>query len=514
MTVEPALLPQVHIVQGTGPYAIGGPYAAGAVRAAVILNGARSELAPGADFTVLPSSSETTGNLTLAAGIATAFAGGQLHIRRDIVAEQGWVGVGGEREKGLEAQLDLLTMRIQDLDRLVAGALRVDDLLSAFVPVAGASVVFGPDGQPAAGPSVATITGAVAAAAAAAASATAAAASAAAAEAAENTILKPRGQWLTATAYQVGDLVHEAGSQYEVTIDHAAGSFAVDLAAGRLRIFVSKGATGAGSGDVLAANAGSEYAPVASTFRNNLALPVSPTTKFTGEDVLAKAYDRGGFWNVGATNTNMPAGGADGDHLIVKRVDDNNLVLIWLFANGKIATNKRAAGVWTGWIMQATEAFVAAAIAASEQIIHVRDEKPSGTNGGTFTTGSYVTRALNTVKTNTIPGAALAANRITLPAGIYEIAASAPAQAVNLHKALLYNVTDGAATIMGTSAYAASSYGGHSRSEVRGRFTIAGAKDFEIRHGCQTTLATIGLGAAASFGDVEVYTDVMIRRIS
>ena len=42
--------------------------------------------------------------------------------------------------------------------------------------------------------------------------------------------------------------------------------------------------------------------------------------------------------------------------------------------------------------------------------LHIQDQKPQGTYGGTFTAGAWRTRDLNTVLTNTITGASLAAN--------------------------------------------------------------------------------------------------------
>ena len=65
--------------------------------------------------------------------------------------------------------------------------------------------------------------------------------------------------------------------------------------------------------------------------------------------------------------------------------------------------------------------------------LHIQDQKPQGTNGGTFTSGAWRTRDLNTVLTNTITGASLADNQITLPAGKYYVEASAPAYQTFAH---------------------------------------------------------------------------------
>ena len=72
--------------------------------------------------------------------------------------------------------------------------------------------------------------------------------------------------------------------------------------------------------------------------------------------------------------------------------------------------------------------------------------KEQGTQGGAFTAGAWQTRDLNTVLTNTITGASLTANQITLPAGKYYVEASAPctgrANLEIVHVTRLHNITD------------------------------------------------------------------------
>lgn len=150
----------------------------------------------------------------------------------------------------------------------------------------------------------------------------------------------------------------------------------------------------------------------------------------------------------------------------------------------------------------------------------IRDQKSSGTNGGTFTSGAWQTRDLNTVVLNNIPGASLAANQITLPAGTYVIDAGVPGGDCNLHKAALYNITASAFIDYGTSENSNNS--GHmygvevvqTRSRILSKFTLANTSVLEIRHQCDRTSATgIGFGTATSLGVPEIYTTVEITRI-
>lgn len=143
----------------------------------------------------------------------------------------------------------------------------------------------------------------------------------------------------------------------------------------------------------------------------------------------------------------------------------------------------------------------------------VVDEKTSGTAGGTATSGAFRTRDLTTVKLNTISGASLATNQITLPAGTYTIEASAPAYRCDLHVVRLQNITDAATTLTGTSEVTEQAGAiVTTRSHILGTFTIAGSKAFEVQHRVQTTSAGSGFGNANGF-QAETYTIVKIQKV-
>lgn len=147
MTREIAAPIPASTVMGIGPYAVPLPYAAGSISAVVILDGVRTVLTA-SQFSLVPAASETAGNLFLSPAAATAFAGGRLYISRDTSVQQGWAGVLGERERGLEAQLDVLTMAVQDLRRTADRSIRLDQ---ATMPVAiqpGGTLRFDTSGRP------------------------------------------------------------------------------------------------------------------------------------------------------------------------------------------------------------------------------------------------------------------------------------------------------------------------------------------------------------------------------
>jgi hypothetical protein len=148
-------------------------------------------------------------------------------------------------------------------------------------------------------------------------------------------------------------------------------------------------------------------------------------------------------------------------------------------------------------------------------LLHVRDEKTANTNGGTFTSGDWRTRTLNTVKTNQITGASLGSDQITLPAGTYDIYALAPGALCQAHKAKLRNVSDSADAILGQSTGAGSSGGKtQTNSVVSGRFTIAAEKVFELQHRCETTRNDDGFGQKSNFSVIEVYAEVKIWKVA
>lgn len=103
------------------------------------------------------------------------------------------------------------------------------------------------------------------------------AASSAAAAAASATLasLTPdwKGAWVTSTAYELGDLVSQSGSTYICVVAHTSGTFSTDFSTNAYwELFSSIGASGGGTGDMLAANNLSDLDNVV-TARGNLGVP-------------------------------------------------------------------------------------------------------------------------------------------------------------------------------------------------------------------------------------------------
>lgn len=163
----------------------------------------------------------------------------------------------------------------------------------------------------------------------------------------------------------------------------------------------------------------------------------------------------------------------------------------------------------------ATTAFVAAAVAAGgsqSSILHVQDQKSTGTAGGSAGSGVQ-TRTLNTVLKNEITGASLASNQITLPAGGYRIRANAYCYAGNRHKLFLYSITGSANIAEGMSHFANSGTGVNNIAILNCEITLAAGTVLELRHYIQNAQATNGLGEPVSQG-LEIYSEVIIEKVA
>jgi len=150
---------------------------------------------------------------------------------------------------------------------------------------------------------------------------------------------------------------------------------------------------------------------------------------------------------------------------------------------------------------------------------YLKDVKSSGTAGGTFTSGSYQTRDLNTSEGDFSKFGSLASNQFTLDSGVYDIEWTAPAacnggNAVSGHKSRLYNITDAAVVSIGSSEIVDGISGVAVTNRSKGicSLTLTSPKTFEVQHRCTSTLATSGFGLATSFGDDEIYTQVKITK--
>ena len=170
--------------------------------------------------------------------------------------------------------------------------------------------------------------------------------------------------------------------------------------------------------------------------------------------------------------------------------------------------------VGVGTVSPSVTLDVAGFIGGAYPMIQVRDHETQNTAGGTFTSGAWQTRTLNTVTTNTISGASLSSNRITLPSGTYYATFSAPAFMVDRHQVRISSISGAAVQILGQNAYADAANSVQSNSQGDGVFTIpaSSSTQIELQHRCSTTRAANGLGVEVNVS-TEVYGIVNIWQI-
>ena len=139
----------------------------------------------------------------------------------------------------------------------------------------------------------------------------------------------------------------------------------------------------------------------------------------------------------------------------------------------------------------------------------IADQKSSGTQGGTATSGAWRTRDLQTEIADPDGIVSISTNEFTLGAGTYLIKWTTPAHTIVHNQTRLYNSTDATEVAVGQSAMMNVSGVGISGGSAR--TTITGSKAFRIEHRCSTTLSSEGFGRACSFG-TEQYTLVEIYK--
>lgn len=143
--------------------------------------------------------------------------------------------------------------------------------------------------------------------------------------------------------------------------------------------------------------------------------------------------------------------------------------------------------------------------------IKIVDKKTFGTAGGTFTSGAWRTRDLNTIEKDDTTMVTVSSNQITLPAGTYEVDIMASAQACNSNRTRLYNITGSVTLLDGSTEYASATYAGKTNSYIKGKIILANTTVVEIQHYCTTT-GTYGTAMNVS-GIDEIYTTATFRKM-
>ena len=137
------------------------------------------------------------------------------------------------------------------------------------------------------------------------------------------------------------------------------------------------------------------------------------------------------------------------------------------------------------------------------------DVRSEGQDGGTFTSGQWQVRDLNTEYYDPDGIVTLSSNIFVLQAGYYFIRFSATAHRVGTHKCVLFRESGTQTIFAQGSSERLVTDGGSNRSEGVWRGQISGTVNLQIRHRCSSTRDNDGLGKAST-ADEELYTIVEI----
>jgi len=154
-------------------------------------------------------------------------------------------------------------------------------------------------------------------------------------------------------------------------------------------------------------------------------------------------------------------------------------------------------------------------IAASLTSWSITDQKPVNTPGGTSAVGINI-RDVNTLVANgpLAANVTVAANRITLAPGRYQIDIKAPAFQVGLHRITLVDNATNADLILGTCAATDVASGTTTLATLSGNLTVAAPLTVRIEHVCGAVVVNVGLGFGTGWLAMnEQYTAVQILQL-
>lgn len=159
------------------------------------------------------------------------------------------------------------------------------------------------------------------------------------------------------------------------------------------------------------------------------------------------------------------------------------------------------------------------AVSASVPYMMMREEQPNGTNSATsYSSGADNLVTLNTVVFNTISGASLASNQITLPAGTYDVSGVVNAYhslTVTAYGRLSLVTTDGTTLLTGLNLLNGAPNAGSTvfadDMKIQGRFVLASTKT--INFIARTSNMNSGRNLAFA-SQAEVYSTLEIRKVA
>lgn len=183
-------------------------------------------------------------------------------------------------------------------------------------------------------------------------------------------------------------------------------------------------------------------------------------------------------------------------------------------ANFRSYTQENSAG--SRWRVRKTANPLAVEAAHIVETVNLRDEKSSGTDGGTATTTTWTDSTINTLDNpNGYGWISLSSNQFTLKPGTYEIIAWKTFYRTDGAEIRLYSVTGSVVSQPGNPVITTNSAStGSAKSTVEKSLTISSDTTFKIQYYVETSNSSTDLGRAMSLGTVEIYSNVQVRKLA
>lgn len=140
----------------------------------------------------------------------------------------------------------------------------------------------------------------------------------------------------------------------------------------------------------------------------------------------------------------------------------------------------------------------------------------NGSNGGGVVEDAWTKSTLNTTHYNSITGASISSDVITLPAGTYYVRGWKSFFTADRIKLRVRNTTDSSTAVVGGSDYNVT--GSQNNSPIEGVFTIAASKNLELQYyvaaaGTPDTTYSLGVGDLGDSDEVEIFSQLVITKI-
>jgi hypothetical protein len=144
----------------------------------------------------------------------------------------------------------------------------------------------------------------------------------------------------------------------------------------------------------------------------------------------------------------------------------------------------------------------------------VRDQRSSGTHGGGYSANNWTKRVLNTIVSDPDGIVSLSNNELVLAAGSYLIEWSCPMVDTGKQQSRLRNTTENTDLDYGSSQFFGTQLNTTSRSGSTTAVTLTGAQHLELQSRGDVSRADFGLGYGGGQGAYEVYSQVLIYKLS